>query len=340
MLSRSAPTRGGPVVPLLLLSLLAGMALLCMTIGSYDLSTAEVIQTLFQGQASAAVSTAQLVVWEIRLPRVLAAIIFGIALAMSGVVYQALFRNPLVSPDILGVSSGAALGAIAAIFLSWPVWAIYLNAFVAGLVVVALVWLIASRIKGTDPLLTMVLIGIVIGALAGSATSLLKILADPYDQLPAMTFWLLGSLSGVARQEIGLGVALILIFALPLVMLRWRLNLLVLPDDDARSMGVNLQALRLLVVICATMMTACVVSMAGVVGWIGLLVPHVARLMVGSSLAVLLPTSALLGACLLLGIDTLARTLGNTETPLGVLTAIIGAPVFIAALLHARRQAV
>lgn len=340
MLSRSTPTRGGPVVPLLLLTLLAGMALLCMTIGSYDLSAAEVIQTLFRGQASAAVSTAQLVVWEIRLPRILAAVIFGIALAMSGVVYQALFRNPLVSPDILGVSSGAALGAIAAIFLSWPVWAIYLNAFVAGLVVVALVWLIASRIKGTDPLLTMVLIGIVIGALAGSATSLLKILADPYDQLPAMTFWLLGSLSGVARQEIGLGVALILIFALPLVMLRWRLNLLVLPDDDARSMGVNLQALRLLVVICATMMTACVVSMAGVVGWIGLLVPHVARLMVGSSLAVLLPTSALLGACLLLGIDTLARTLGTTETPLGVLTAIIGAPVFIAALLHARRQAV
>lgn len=340
MLSRSTPTRGGPVVPLLLLPLLAGMALLCMTIGSYDLSASEVIQTLFRRQASAAASTAQLVVWEIRLPRILAAVIFGIALAMSGVVYQALFRNPLVSPDILGVSSGAALGAIAAIFLSWPVWAIYLNAFVAGLVVVALVWLIASRIKGTDPLLTMVLIGIVISALAGSATSLLKILADPYDQLPAMTFWLLGSLSGVARQEIGLGVALILIFALPLVMLRWRLNLLVLPDDDARSMGVNLQALRLLVVICATMMTACVVSMAGVVGWIGLLVPHVARLMVGSSLAVLLPTSAFLGACLLLGIDTLARTLGNTETPLGVLTAIIGAPVFIAALLHARRQAV
>jgi len=277
------------------------------------------------------------VVFNVRGPRIAAAILGGAALAAAGAAYQGLFRNPLVSPDILGVSTGAALGAVAGIYLSLGVVAIQTLAFVAGLGAVAVVYAIASALRRHDPVLVLVLAGIVIGTLLGSCVSLLKYLADPYNQLPAITFWLLGSLASVTLSDVGAIVPSVLLGLVPLVLLRWRMNVMTLGEDEARALGVDTHRLRLAVVAAATLMTAAVVSISGVVGWIGLLVPHLARFLVGPDFRRLLPASILLGAGYLLGVDTLARTAARIEIPLGVLTAFIGAPFFIWILAASRR---
>jgi iron complex transport system permease protein len=277
------------------------------------------------------------VVFNVRGPRIAAAILGGAALAAAGAAYQGLFRNPLVSPDILGVSTGAALGAVAGIYLSLGVVAIQTLAFVAGLAAVAVVYTIASALRRHDPVLVLVLAGIVIGTLLGSCVSLLKYLADPYNQLPAITFWLLGSLASVTLSDVRAIVPSVLLGLVPLVLLRWRMNVMTLGEDEARALGVDTHRLRLAVVAAATLMTAAVVSISGVVGWIGLLVPHLARFLVGPDFRRLLPASILLGAGYLLGVDTLARTAARIEIPLGVLTAFIGAPFFIWILAASRR---
>lgn len=277
------------------------------------------------------------VVFNVRGPRIAAAILAGAALAAAGAAYQGLFRNPLVSPDILGVSTGAALGAVSGIYLSLGVVAIQTLAFVAGLGAVAVVYAIGSALRRHDPVLVLVLAGIVIGTLLGSCVSLLKYLADPYNQLPAITFWLLGSLASVTPADVRAVVPGVLLGLVPLVLLRWRMNVMTLGDDEARALGVDTHRLRLAVVAAATLMTAAVVSISGVVGWIGLLVPHLARFLVGPDFRRLLPASILLGAGYLLGVDTLARTAARIEIPLGVLTAFIGAPFFIWILAASRR---
>ena len=277
------------------------------------------------------------VVFNVRGPRIAAAILVGAALAAAGAAYQGLFRNPLVSPDILGVSTGAALGAVGGIYLSLGVVAIQTLAFVAGLGAVAVVYVIASALRRHDPVLVLVLAGIVIGTLLGSCVSLLKYLADPYNQLPAITFWLLGSLASVTLGDVRAIVPSVLLGLVPLVLLRWRMNVMTIGDDEARALGVDTHRLRLAVVAAATLMTAAVVSISGVVGWIGLLVPHLARFLVGPDFRRLLPASILLGAGYLLGVDTLARTAARIEIPLGVLTAFIGAPFFIWILAASRR---
>jgi iron complex transport system permease protein len=314
----------------------AGLALLALgalMAGPYPLGAGEVIAALAghgEGQAST-------VVLSIRLPRVLAAILVGAALAAAGASYQILFRNPLVSPDILGVSSGAGLGAVIGIFLSLPVAAIQGFAFAGGMGAVALVWIIAAAVRGSDPTLVLVLTGVVVGALAGAATSLLKVMADPYDQLPAITFWLLGSLAAIHPRDLGPAVPGVVIGLLPLVLMRWRINVLSLGDDEARALGIEAGRLRLLVVAAATLITASVVAVAGVVGWVGLVIPHIARMLVGPGFATLLPVAALLGAGYLLIVDTLARTAATVEIPLGILTAVIGAPFFLWLLARGRR---
>ena len=277
------------------------------------------------------------VVFNVRGPRIAAAILVGAALAAAGSAYQGLFRNPLVSPDILGVSTGAALGAVVGIYLSLGVVAIQTLAFVAGLGAVAVVYGIGTALRRHDPVLVLVLAGIVIGTLLGSCVSLLKYLADPYNQLPAITFWLLGSLASVTPADVRAIVPGVLLGVVPLVLLRWRMNVMTLGEDEARALGVDTHRLRLAVVAAATLMTAAVVSISGVVGWIGLLVPHLARFLVGPDFRRLLPASILLGAGYLLGVDTLARTAARIEIPLGVLTAFIGAPFFIWVLAASRR---
>jgi iron complex transport system permease protein len=278
------------------------------------------------------------VVMQVRGPRVLAALLVGAALAAAGSAYQGMFRNPLVSPDILGVSTGAALGAVLAIFLSQNILMTQVFAFAGGLAAVGLVYGVGSRLRGHDPLLALVLTGVVIGTLLGSAIALLKYLADPYNQLPAITFWLLGSLASIAPKDLLVAAPLALAGLVPMLLLRWRMNLLALPDDEARALGVDTRRLRTLVVACATLMTASVVAISGIIGWIGLLIPHAARLLVGPDFARLLPLAMLMGAAFMLAVDTLCRTLATIEVPPGVLTALIGTPFFLWLFALARRS--
>jgi iron complex transport system permease protein len=196
---------------------------------------------------------------------------------------------------------------------------------------------VAQAVRGVDQTLVLVLTGVVMGALAGAATSLLKVMADPYDQLPAITFWLLGSLASTTPADLGPVLPAVIVGLLPLILLRWRINLLSLGDDEARALGVDAPRLRLLVIAAATLITASVVAIAGVVGWVGLVIPHIARMIVGPSFATLLPVAAILGAGYLLLVDTLCRTLATIEIPLGILTAVLGAPFFLYLLARGRR---
>jgi iron complex transport system permease protein len=261
----------------------------------------------------------------------------GAALAAAGSAYQGLFRNPLVSPDILGASSGAALGAVLGIYFSLGVGGIQLLAFAVGLAAVAAVYGMASALRGQDPVLALVLAGVVTGTLLGSCVSLVKYLADPYNQLPAITFWLLGSLAGVTPGDLARVAPAVALGLVPMHLLRYQINVMTLGDEEARALGVSTGRVRVVVIAAATLMTAAVVSIAGIVGWIGLLVPHLARLLVGPDFTVLLPASILLGAGYLLAVDTLARTVAPIEIPLGVLTAFIGTPVFLWLLATSRR---
>jgi iron complex transport system permease protein len=318
---------------------LLGLVITAFMVGQFPVPPRDLAAALWSalGGADAPASTTHTVIFQIRGPRIVAAILVGAALAAAGAAYQGMFRNPLVSPDILGVSSGAALGAAIAIFLSLGIYAIQGFAFVGGLAAVAVVYAVGSSVKRHDPLLTLILAGVVIGTLLGSCLALIKYLADPYNQLPAITFWLLGSLAAVAPGDLWVAAPFAAVGLVPMYLLRWRMNLLSLPDDEARALGVNTGTLRLVVVFAATLMTAAAVAISGVIGWVGLLVPHAARLVVGPDFGRLLPLSMLFGAVYLLGVDTLARTIAPIEIPPGVLTALIGTPVFLWLLATTRR---
>jgi iron complex transport system permease protein len=270
---------------------------------------------------------------------VLAAVAVGAALSASGAAYQSLFRNPLVSPDILGVSSGAAFGAVVGIFLSLPVVGIEAMSFAGGLAAVLVAYAVAAAIRGRDTVLVLVLAGVVIGALFGAGIGLLKYLADPYNQLPAITFWLLGSLAAVNLGDLASLLPAVAIGVVPLALLRWQIDVMTLGEEEASALGLDTRRLRIVVVAAATLMTSAAVAASGVIGWIGLVVPHLARLVVGPAFARLLPVSILFGAGFLLVVDTLARTIGNIELPLGVLTAALGTPVFLWLLAFSRRPA-
>jgi iron complex transport system permease protein len=320
-----------------LAALLAGLMLAAALVGAYPISLADML-TAVGRKLTGAPARGQIdtVLFDIRLPRVFAAVLVGGGVAAAGAAYQTLFRNPLVSPDILGVSTGAGLGAVLGIFLSLPVAGIQLLAFAVGLATVGLVYAIASLVRERDPILVLVLAGVVVGSLAGAAISLMKILADPYDQLPAIVFWLLGSLSAIRKGEVWAAAPLVAFGLVPLVALRWRINVLSLGDEEAKALGVEAGRLRLFVVAAATLMTASVVAISGVIGWVGLVIPHIARMAVGPSFDRLLPTAMLLGASYLLLVDTLARTMARIEVPIGILTAIIGAPFFLWLLARGR----
>ncbi len=315
-----------------MLSLAVGVLVLALSIGRFPISPAELMSLvsakLFGGSANAP-ENADIVLFNIRGPRIVAAFIVGGALAAAGAAYQNLFRNPLVSPDILGVSSGAALGAVLGIFLGLPIIAIQGMAFVGGLTAVATIYLIGDRIRGHDPVLTLVLAGIVVGSLLGSGIALTKYLADPYNQLPAITYWLLGSFASISKSDLAVAMPIMLASLLPLVLLRWRINLLALPDDDARALGLNVGRLRLVVIVAATLMTAAAVSICGIIGWVGLVVPHAVRLLVGAEFSRLLPLAVLVGGTFMVAVDTIGRSVAQIEIPPGVLTAAIGTPVFI-----------
>jgi iron complex transport system permease protein len=314
------------------LGVLIGGLLAAFTVGRYPVGFGDLINVLvskvlgYRTDVSPAIES---VILQVRGPRVLAAVLVGAALALAGTAFQGLFRNPLVSPDILGASSGAALGAVVGIYLSLGVLAIQGVAFVGGLVAVAAVYVTGSAVRSRDPILVLVLTGVVVGALFGAGVGLVKYLADPYNQLPAMTFWLLGSLSGTTAPDLIPLFAPIAIGAMVLIALRWRMNVMSLPEEEARSLGVATGPLRIAIVAAATLVTSASVAAAGIIGWVGLVVPHLARSLVGPDFARLLPAAAVLGGGYLLLIDTLARTMAQVEIPLGILTAVIGTPFFI-----------
>jgi iron complex transport system permease protein len=306
--------------------------IVAFTVGRYPVSLAELADVLaarLTGRSSAAPAAVENVVLLVRGPRVLAAVMVGAALAVAGTAFQGLFRNPLVSPDILGASSGAALGAVLGIYFALGVFGIEGLAFVGGLIAVAAVYVIGSLLQSRDPILVLVLTGVVVGALLGAGVGLVKYLADPYNQLPAMTFWLLGSLAATTVADLVPLTVPVVLGTIVLLALRWRLNVMSLPEDEARALGVATGPLRIAIVTAATLVTSASVATSGIIGWVGLVVPHLARALVGPDFPRLIPTAALLGGGYLLVIDTLARTAAPIEIPLGILTAVIGTPFFI-----------
>lgn len=307
-------------------------ALICLGFGRYSIPLSEVVEVIFSSLfGGGEAGTAATVIFKVRLPRILLAIAAGAGLACSGAAFQGLFSNPLATPDTLGVASGASFGAVLAMMLGGNLIVIQLFALASGLVACGITYWI-SRVKSQRSVVMIVLSGMVVSALFQAFVSLLKYLADPEDELPSITYWLLGSMSSVTYTNLLFGLPCIVLGAAMIFVLRWRLNILSLTEDEARSMGVNIKLLRLLVIVASSLITASVVSMCGLVGWVGLLVPHIARMLMGSNNNTVIPLSLSLGAVFMLIIDTAARSATAAEIPISILTAIIGAPFFIGLL--------
>lgn len=307
---------------------LAALVLVSLGIGRYSISVSAILNYLFTDQPYD--PNLPIVLVNIRLPRIVGAIAVGGALSISGAAYQGMFRNPMVSPDILGVTSGAGFGAALGILLSVPVLVIQTFSFLGGIGAVLIAVSISKWIgKAHDRILVLVLSGMVISSLFGAMLSLLKYVADPDEKLPAITYWLMGSLASIRMDDLKVVIPIILAGALPLILVSWRINVLSFGEDEARSLGLNTGRLRVVIIVCASLITACIISVSGIVGWVGLIIPHLTRMLVGADHKILLPSSFLLGGIFLLVVDTVARTLASIEIPLGILTSVIGAPLFI-----------
>jgi iron complex transport system permease protein len=323
-----------------------GLTLLAAVVVSFDLGVVtyppwlvlRVLAGHLTGRPAAVPRLDDVTIWLLRMPRIVSAVLVGAALAAAGSAYQALFRNPMVSPDLLGASSGAGLGAALGILLSWGTAGVQLAAFAFGLAAVLVTYAVGTAVgRGADSTLTLVLTGIVVSSLCAALISLTKYVADPENKLPQITFFLLGGLDGITVGNllplaVPIGVGLV-----PLLVLRWRLNVLSFGDEEAASMGVNPRVLKAIVIAGATLITAATVSYAGMIGWVGLVIPHVARMLVGPDARRALPAAALLGGTFLLVVDDLVRSVFTTEVPLGILTALVGAPFFLLVLARGRR---
>ena len=266
--------------------------------------------------------------FQVRLPRIALALLVGCSLAAAGAAFQGTFQNPLVSPDILGASQGAAFGAAVAILLGLGAFGISAFAFAAAIVTVMLVLLVSSRAKGNH-MMVVVLAGVMMSSLLQAAVSYTKLIADPTDQLAAITYWLMGSLTGAKPADLAMAAAPMAAGLLVLFALRWRINILTMGDDEASTMGVNAQRVRIVVIFAATLVTAASVAVTGMIGWVGLVIPHFARMVIGCDYRKLLPASMLMGASFLLVVDDVARLATTSEIPIGILTAFIGAPFFL-----------
>ena len=312
-----------------------------LAIGRYGLGAAEIFSSLKSLLFGSPPSNEQAhaVITQIRLPRIAFAVLVGAALSAAGAVYQGLFKNPLVSPDILGVSSGAAVGASIAIILSLPVLYVSLAAFGFGLAAVfAVVFLSQLIARGKLNVIIMVLSGVVISSLFGAFSSLLKFLADSENKLPEITFWLMGSLARTGGYQNVLYMLGVTAFcSVPLFLLRFRLNILAFGEEEAKAMGVNVKFYSFIIICTSTLLTASSVAFCGIIGWVGLIVPHIARSIVGANFNALLPASMLIGALFLLIVDTIARCAMASEIPLGIITSLIGAPVFIYLLYQSKK---
>ena len=317
------------VILLLTLPLISG--LICIGMGRYYLSPIESIEVLIKGLLLGkehVQAQSYSVVINMRLPRILLALLCGGGLAVSGAGLQALFSNPLVSPDTLGVASGACFGAALALWLGGNLIVVQLSALLFGMIAVGITYAI-SRSKGKTTVIMLVLSGIMVSSLFQAFVSLVKYVADTENQLPAITYWLMGSLGSATYKSVSIGALPILIGSLVLFIIRWKMNILSLSEDEAKALGVNVTRMRALVIVASTMITASCVSMCGQIGWVGLLIPHMCRMLFGSNNKIVIPASISLGAVFMLVMDTIARSATTAEIPISILTAIIGAPCFM-----------
>lgn len=312
-----------------ILLVLVAAPLAALTVGRFHISAAEtaaaLIPQLFHAELS---PMARNVILSVRLPRILLALLSGAGLAAAGAAFQAIFSNPLASPDTLGVATGASFGAAIGILLGLPASFVQLSALAAGISAVVLVMSV-SRIRGSSTVIMMILAGMVVSALFAALVSLVKFAADPQDVLPAITFWLMGSLSSATWHSLAMGTPLICLGIFVIWLYRWKLNAMTLSEDEAVSLGINVKRVRILVIAGSAMITASVVSMCGLIGWVGLLIPHASRMLFGSDNRAVIPSSLALGALFMLAVDTAARSAAASEIPASVLTAVIGAPFFI-----------
>lgn len=302
-----------------------------LLVGRYALSPGQLLHMLWTKVTGGAADwplSDDKVVFAVRLPRVAAAALVGAALAVSGAAYQGMFRNPMVSPDILGASTGAGFGAAVAILLGAGYFGISAAAFCCGLLAVAAAWLV-SRLSRTNQTVTLILAGMMISSLFSAGTSFVKLVADTQQQLPAITYWLMGSLSSIKDKDVLFLSIPVTLGMVPLLVLRWRMNLLTVGEEEAQSMGVNTRRLRGAVIVCATLLTSASVAVSGMIGWVGLVIPHFCRMLFGYDYRRLIPAGALFGASFLLIVDDIARLVTTGELPLGILTAFVGAPLFV-----------
>lgn len=314
---------------------LLALAMASLVLGRYPVPLHAWWDVLFSPAQS---GTAGIVLLEVRLPRVIAAVIIGGALSVSGAAFQGLFRNPMASPDMLGAYAGAGFGASLAILLGYGIVGIQVAGFIGGLAAVLLAWSIsvgASRF-GTDPTLTLILVGIIIREGCMALIRLTEYVADPRGKLAAITFWLVGGLAAITPHDVQYAGIPIILGVIPMLLLRWRMNVLSFGDEEARALGVNPWRMRMVIIVCAAMISAAVVSIAGMIMWVGLVIPHLARMLVGANHRALLPASFLIGACYLLLVDDCARGLFAVEVPLGILTSIVGVPFFLYLLFRSR----
>jgi iron complex transport system permease protein len=300
--------------------------LVSLSLGRYPIPPEAIIARIFGTPFDSARMEA--VFFNVRLPRIILACLVGTSLAAAGASYQGVFQNPLAAPDILGASSGAATGATLAILLRLPGYLVTIFAFSASLVTIALVMFIGNRAQGKK-IVGLILAGLMISSLHNAANSFMKLIADPNNVLPEIVFWLMGSLAKTKPTDV-LFVFIPMVLGLaPLFVFRWRINLLTLSEEEAQSMGVQVRRTRALVIVCSTLITAAAVSVSGIIGWAGLVIPHLTRRFVGNNYQKLMPVSMLFGALFLLLIDNVSRNLFATEIPLGILTSLVGAPFFL-----------
>lgn len=312
-------------------SALLALFLLSFVVGRYGVPLGQVVRILLSGVLPLGqtwTDNMAIAVLNVRLPRILLACLVGCGLSAAGTGYQTVFQNPMAAPDILGVSSGACFGAALAIMTGQSAVMITVFAFLASLLSVALVYLVGNHTRG-NRVVNLLLAGIMVGSLFSACTSYIKLVADPTNQLPQITYWLMGSLSGTRMGTVKFAAVCMAVGLVPLLLLRWRMNLLTLSPDEARAMGVHTDRLRLAVILSSTVLTAAAVSVSGMIGWVGLVIPHLSRRIVGSDCRRLMPMSCLFGAAFLLLVDNMARCLTATEIPIGILTAFVGAPFFI-----------
>jgi iron complex transport system permease protein len=322
----------------LLVGLMLAVALVGLSVGKIHIPPLTVLKIILSRFFPIPVTwpdSLDSVVMDVRLPRVAAGLLVGGGLSISGASFQGVFRNPLVSPHILGVASGAGFGAAVAILFFHNLVIIQLMSFTFGLVAVGLTYTI-SRYRNMTPILMLVLSGIVVGALFSALVSFVKYIADPMNKMPAIVFWLLGSLNHVSNADLVVVLPVFVLCIGLLLSVRWRINLLAMGDEDARALGVNTEKLKALIIICATTLTAASVCISGIIGWIGIVIPHIGRMLVGSDHRHLLPVSMVTGAAYLAAVDMVARTALVTEIPIGILTAMIGAPIFVVLLRKSR----